>query len=396
MGSSCCKKSDTKESEKTGESVTPPPPSGNKPHVNVETKSPKDIQNVLKADDDSNSEDSKKVIEDDKLEKELKNAIKGGESAYGRVKPKKNKGKKKELSPSNYNAGGLVDKKSKEFNTIRDYFLKRNGINYQLIESIGSGNYAEVYKALSPERNRFFAIKAIELTENNENYRKNFLLKEMEIISKLKHPSIVKHYEMGQTHNKLYMIMEYCANGSITDWLRDKGAFSESTAWELDIRIIDGLNHMHSMSMAHRDLKLENILLTDKMHPKISDFSYSVIVDEKETQSTTFCGSLPYFAPEILQRKPHNPLPSDVWALGVCFYVMVCDGLPFKINDEKQMLNKQLERDWDFKKRVQNKLSNDFKQIIHKMLEPDVAKRATTQQLINDQWFKSPPKPLET
>ena len=184
--------------------------------------------------------------------------------------------------------------------------------------------------------------------------------------------------------------------GTVTDWLKDKGAFSEPTAWEMCRRILEALHYMHSNRIAHRDLKLENILITDKWYPKLSDFSYSVVVDQNEINSTTFCGSLPYFPPEIMQRKPHNPLISDVWSLGVCFYIMVCDGLPFRIDDEKQMLNKQLDNNWDFKKRVQNKLSNELKIMIRKMLEPDVTKRATTQQLMNEPWIRNTPKPVDS
>ena len=393
MGSSCskcCQKNESKKSENSVQKPTSPPPQT--AQTNTQVNGQNTSQTLFKVEEDSTPDESKKLIEEERMKKELEQAVKGGESAYGRVKSAQ-KAKRKGL-PSN-NSEGVADKKTKELNAVKEFFAKRQGIRYQLTESIGSGNYAEVYKAWYSERSRFVAIKAIDLTKDNENYRENFLKTEMQIITRLKHQHIVKHYEMAQAKNKVYMIMEYCANGSVTDWLRDKGAFSEATAWELDRRIMDGLHYMHSMAIAHRDLKLENILITDKMYPKISDFSYSVVVDEKECQSTTFCGSLPYFAPEILQRKPHNPLPSDIWAIGVCFYIMVCDGLPFKIGDDKQMLNRQLERDWEFKKRVQNKLSNEFKQIIHKMLEPDVSKRATSQQLINDQWFKSPPKPLE-
>ena len=353
--------------------------------TNIETNTGQKLETKMET-----LNEEKKPNEEDKPDKEQKHlvATKGSESAYGKLRTRK-ESKKKALSSSNYNQQGLVDKRSKEFALVRDFLSKKN---YNLIESIGTGNYAEVYKAFNITTNKLVAVKVIDLTKTGDNYRLGFLQREIAIISQLKHPGIIKHYEVDQTSNRIFMVMKFCSNGTVTDWLRDRGAFTEVMAWEMDTRILDGFHYMHNSRIAHRDLKLENILITDRCEPKISDFSYAVVVDENEINSTTFCGSIPYFAPEILQRKPHNPLPSDVWSLGVCFYVMVCDGLPFRIDDEKKMLAKQLDRDWDFKKRVRNKLSTEFKQMVRDMLEPDVDNRATTQQLINNTWIKNKPK----
>jgi serine kinase len=347
---------------------------------------------LFKSDIDDTETEEKKLIEDEKLEKEMKHAVKGGESAYGKVIPKKGAGKKKSLPAINYNQSGLVDKESKEFQLVKEFLAARE---HQLIDSIGSGNYAEVYKAFCSEKQRYVAVKVIDLKKANENYRVNFLPREIDILRRLKHPGIIKIYEISQTANKIFIIMEFAANGTIADWLRDKGSFSEETAWEMCTRILESLHYLHSMGIAHRDLKLENILITEKRYPKLSDFSYAIIVDEKNLLSQTFCGSLPYFSPEIMQRKPYNPLISDVWSLGVCFYVMLNDGLPFKINDERAMLNSQLASNWDFKKRVEAKLSPKVKAMVRKMLDPDTSRRATTQSLMKDQWITTPPKQSE-
>ncbi|XP_054159963.1 testis-specific serine/threonine-protein kinase 4-like [Oppia nitens] len=387
MGSYCCCCKGVDETNKSKENSNPNSnPKGPTDHKNIGNNG----QKLFKLDVEDNDNDQKKIIEDEKLAN-LKISAKGGQSAYGKLKNNKKEEKKKALSASNYNSLGLVSKESKEFQIVREYLATKN---YQLIESIGSGNYAEVYKVMT-EKNRLVAVKVIDLTKTNDNYRIQFLPREVDIIRRLRHPGIIKTYEVSQTVNRIFMIMEFCSYGTVTIWLRDNGALPEPVVWEFITRILEGLDYMHSLKIAHRDLKLENILINQRLYPKLSDFSFSMIIDEKEMQSTTFCGSLPYFSPEILQRKPYNPFISDVWSLGVCFYVMICDGLPFKIDDDKQMLNKQLERDWDFKKRVKNKLSYELKIMIGKMLEPDVTKRATTQTLMNDPWIKTQPKPLE-
>jgi serine/threonine protein kinase len=112
------------------------------------------------------------------------------------------------------------------------------------------------------------------------------------------------------------MVMEFAAKGTIADWLRDYGSFSERITWFTFKEVLEALNFMHSKSIPHRDIRLENILVTSKLRPKLSDFSYAVECD-KNTLSHTFCSSLPYFSPKIFQRKPCNPVICDVWSLGV-------------------------------------------------------------------------------
>jgi serine/threonine protein kinase len=281
---------------------------------------------------------------------------------------------------------GLVDKKSKEFSLVKNFMAMKG---YGVSESIGSGNYAEVYEAYSLKKSKNVAVKVIDLKKANQNYRVNFLPREFEVLRQLKHPGFIKIYEISQTHSKIFIVMELAAKGTIADWLRDRGSLSENTAWAMFKEVLEALHYMHSLHIAHRDIKLENILLTAKFHPKLSDFSYAIIFEGKSKLSDTFCGSLPYFSPEILQRKPYNPLICDVWSLGVCLFIMLNDGLPFKIADDNVMLNKQLSHDWHFRTKVEAKLSQELKLIVSKMLEPDVRKRATTDMLMKDQWIRN-------
>jgi tRNA A-37 threonylcarbamoyl transferase component Bud32 len=337
---------------------------------------------TFEIEEDKDQINEKKLIEEEKLREEMKHAVKGGESSYKKVTLRR-----KSLSASQYNIFGLVDKESKEFSLVKNFMASRN---YVVSESIGSGNYAEVYKAFSLAHKKNVAVKVIDLKKANENYRVNFLPREIKILPQLKHPAIIKIYEISQTSNKIFMVMELAAKGTIADWLREFGSFSEGMAWAMFREVLEALNFMHSKSIAHRDIKLENILLTSKLRPKLSDFSYVVECD-KNTLSHTFCGSLPYFSPEILQRKPYNPLISDVWSLGVCLFITLNDGLPFEIGDDRAMLNKQLSNDWHFRTKVEAKLSQELKLMVRKMLEPDVSKRVTTALLMNDKWVCTKP-----
>lgn len=156
-----------------------------------------------------------------------------------------------------------------------------------------------------------------------------------------------------------------------------------------------GIHYMHSQSIAHRDLKLENILITHKQIPKIADFSFAIVFDGRNL-CTDYCGSLPYFAPELLMNHPYNPLVSDVWSLGVCLYIMTNDAFPFKFTDGEAMLAKQLTNGWKLKQRVEKGYSPSFKALLSRMLLVDTSARITAQEIATCEWLnKKPVTPVQ-
>lgn len=334
----------------------------------------------------TSEDDPTKQIDEEKMKEAAKQSFRGGESAYVKEKKKlKRKNELKSIAENQYNKKGLIDDKSQEFQAVREFLATKK---YELISSIGSGSYAEVYKAWATDHNRAVAVKVITLVKTRDNYRLNHLQKEVVVLQLCKHQNIIKIYELAQTKKRIFIIMEFASKGTLTDYLRDNGAFPEEIAHRMFPQIMNAIHHMHRQYIAHRDLKLENILITAKNIPKLSDFSYSIIFKPGSPLCTEHCGSLPYFPPELLQKRPYNPLKSDIWSLGVCFYIMLNDGLPFKLGDDRLMLHKQLTKDWKFRNKVEPKLSEDLKQIVKKMLEPDPKKRITSDQLIHLEWFK--------
>ena len=384
MGSLCCCRQ--KEEKKSVSKNNVQKNGSQKSGYETDMRTPPTVKTSTAYKSDDSPPTDKKLISDERLKEESKTSFKGGESGYVKQKKKIQKLKTKSLDGSQYNTKGLVDERSQEFRIVKA-FLDRKG--YDLITSIGSGNYAEVYKAVKKKNPKLVAVKVIDLMKANENYRSNFLQSEIDVLQVCKHTNIIKMYEICQTNKRVFMIMEFAPNGTLTDWLKERGAFAESTAHLMFTQILSAIHHMHSRRIAHRDLKLENILLTQNFNPKISDFSYALKFGPNDPKSTSFCGSLPYFSPELLMRQPYNPLISDIWSLGVCFYIMLNDGLPFKLGDDKLMLKKQLTKDWKFKTKVDVKLTEGLKSMIRKMLEPNVDLRITAEQLMNEDWIKN-------
>lgn len=115
-----------------------------------------------------------------------------------------------------------------DLDDVRQLLLAKQTI---LCELIGSGNYAQVYKGMNQKTKKVVAIKVISLTKANSNYRSHFLPQELAIIKKLKHPRIVKLFTISQVGNKIVLVMEFAANGTMSDWVANHGAFVEKYAW---------------------------------------------------------------------------------------------------------------------------------------------------------------------
>lgn len=127
--------------------------------------------------------------------------------------------------------------------------------------------------------------------------------------------------------------MEYTPHGSLLDLMAEKHLLNECEASNYFFQLISALDFCHSKFIAHRDLKLENLLLFWEKRLKIGDFGFSRyfnINDSLTTFSKTFCGSDAYISPEILHQKPYNPLLADVWACGVILFAMIFGRLPFE------------------------------------------------------------------
>ncbi|OTF82484.1 hypothetical protein BLA29_010287 [Euroglyphus maynei] len=178
---------------------------------------------------------------------------------------------------------------------------------YQIINLIGTGSYAYVYKARQIRTNRSVAIKFINFNKCSNHYRKNFLRYEVHIIRILNdrpHINIVNFIEafnINQPIDGYVIVMEYIENGTLRDRIIKNGKQTEKIARKLFRAICNGLFHMHENQIAHRDLKLDNILLGTDDRPKICDFSLSIIWTNHDQSKLCedYCGTELYYPPEI-------------------------------------------------------------------------------------------------
>uniref|UniRef100_A0A3Q3FDS2 non-specific serine/threonine protein kinase n=1 Tax=Labrus bergylta TaxID=56723 RepID=A0A3Q3FDS2_9LABR len=211
----------------------------------------------------------------------------------------------------------------KAFLETRGYTFKRN---------LGEGTYGKVVSAYCKDRRRKVAIKVIDKEEVSSNYLEKFLPREMKIIRTLRHPNIVKTYDIfGLNSTKVYVVMELCGKGNLLRYINHHGALSEPLSCRLFTQLCKAIKYLHKKYVAHRDLKCENLLLDRHYNLKVCDFGFSKRLMYRHGNmvlSETYCGSWSYAAPEVLRGLPYNPKLSDVWSMGVVLYVFIYALMP--------------------------------------------------------------------
>lgn len=252
--------------------------------------------------------------------------------------------------------------------------------NYKILHTIGQGSYAEVKVALHTTLQKKVAIKIISKTSKNP---KNPLAykNEIKIMHNLLHENIIQFYETFQDEKNLYIIMEYASKGDFLDLVSKKKILSEKEALFYFRQIINGLHYLHSQKIAHLDLKLENLLFINNS-VKITDFGFSCFLQNGEFLSK-FCGTLRYTAPEILRNIGYSGELADIWSVGVILFILVSGKCPFEDDCVFEILKKMRKREIFFPEF----LSEDVKDLILKMLEPDVGRRIGVWGVMSHRWF---------
>lgn len=267
--------------------------------------------------------------------------------------------------------------------------LKNRG--YIIGKKIGIGAYATVSKAYylnQTGRHTLLACKIVNKKKAPKDFLQKFFPRELDIIRKISHPNIIHTHSILQRGEKIFIFMRYAENGDLLDYLKEKKSIPEIQAKVWCRQLTDGLNYLHSMNIAHRDMKCENILLTAHMNVKIADFGFCrYCCDEEQNRvlSNTYCGSGAYAAPEVIAGVPYNPKLADNWSLGVIIFIMIDGTMPFDDKNFAKLIDDQKKRKFKFNR----KISENARQVINCLLEPDVILRWKLNDVLNSKWIKS-------
>ena len=195
--------------------------------------------------------------------------------------------------------GNLLFKKEDKY--IIDKNEKNKLDNFEILSKLGKGSFGNVFKVRYKLNNCIYALKRIPKNYNSEDKMKEkYIWREIEILTQLKHPHIIKYYETFEDEKYIYLIIEYANNGSLDHLvykLKDI-KIKNDFVWNLFLQCISGLSYIHSKNIIHRDINPENLLLDNNMILKISDFGVSKKI-EKDNNHLTFVGKNGFLAPEM-------------------------------------------------------------------------------------------------
>eukprot|EP00826_Nyctotherus_ovalis_P029609 TRINITY_DN2344_c0_g2_i1.p1 TRINITY_DN2344_c0_g2~~TRINITY_DN2344_c0_g2_i1.p1 ORF type:complete len:451 (+),score=103.28 TRINITY_DN2344_c0_g2_i1:187-1539(+) len=253
---------------------------------------------------------------------------------------------------------------------------------YAFKELIGQGRFGRVFLAESAEGKQV-AIKIVSKGDSS----KSPLMEEVRILSEVDHPNIIRYLEHYESERYLYVVMEYCAGGDLFQKLIDQGKFDEDKAAQAMEELLRAINYCHHLGIIHRDLKPENILYTSKGTLKLIDFGISV--KSEAAANEKLAGTAQYIAPEIYVDEIYSTA-CDVWSLGVIMYVLLSGHLPIggeNINEIEERVMRYPGPSFKLKKWEQ--VSEEAKDLLKKMLDPDYKTRITAAEALKHPWFIS-------
>ena len=254
---------------------------------------------------------------------------------------------------------------------------KPEGTKYKVAECIGSGGFAFVYRVIRQPEKTEFAMKVCphEALDNEKFKAKHFA--EIDIQSKLKHPHIVRLEQNWEDANNTYIIMELCRKGSVSSLLKHKGKLTEPETAMIMNQVVDAVKYCHENQVIHRDLKLDNFLISDSNNlVKITDFGISEEVNKKK-KDLVFAGTPQYMGPEVVALKEYG-FQVDIWAIGVCTFELLTGHRPFDACNMKETYKRISKGEFKFPHELHlSFIAKDF-------IESALQVKPTTRPRIND------------
>ncbi|CAF3433269.1 unnamed protein product [Rotaria sp. Silwood1] len=254
---------------------------------------------------------------------------------------------------------------------------------YTLGATIGTGHFAIVKLARHVFTQKEVAVKVIDKTKLDD-ISKAHLFQEVMCMKLVQHPNVVRLYEVIDTPNKLYLILEFGDGGDMYDYImKHANGLNESTARRYFRQICRALKYCHEMHVCHRDLKPENLVFFEKQGVvKLTDFGFSNQFSPGKKLLTS-CGSLAYSAPEILLGDPYDAPAIDIWSLGVILFMLVTGRAPFQEANDSETVMMIL----DCCYKLPPHISPECQNLIHRMIVREPEKRATLDEVMSDIWY---------
>uniref|UniRef100_A0A2K6B929 Ribosomal protein S6 kinase n=1 Tax=Macaca nemestrina TaxID=9545 RepID=A0A2K6B929_MACNE len=222
---------------------------------------------------------------------------------------------------------------------VKEGFEKADPSQFELLKVLGQGSYGKVFlvrKVKGSDAGQLYAMKVLKKATLKVRDRVRSKM-ERDILAEVNHPFIVKLHYAFQTEGKLYLILDFLRGGDLFTRLSKEVMFTEEDVKFYLAELALALDHLHGLGIIYRDLKPENILLDEEGHIKITDFGLSKEAIDHDKRAYSFCGTIEYMAPEVVNRRGHTQ-SADWWSFGVLMFEMLTGSLPFQGKDRKETM----------------------------------------------------------
>ncbi|CAD8147407.1 unnamed protein product [Paramecium pentaurelia] len=275
------------------------------------------------------------------------------------------------------------------YNYLKQFCIQRNfSHHYTLLKKIGSGNFADVFKAVNKNDGSEYAIKCFRKAKLNESVDRLAIIKEISIMKKIQHESVIRLYEVFEGDEFLFLVLEYLKGGELHQYMKKSPPFSEEKCSKLIFRLLKAVSSIHQKGILHRDIKPENIMLRNKDDIEnicIGDFGLADYYSPSGQYLFTRCGTPGYVAPELLQDKVYD-FKVDVYSVGILMFILIAGKSPFDGKDYDDVVM----RNYYAKVKFEDcKLSDIGMDLLQGLMNKNPIKRLTAEEALNHPWFAS-------
>lgn len=246
---------------------------------------------------------------------------------------------------------------------------------------LGKGAYARIYLGTHVVSGENVAVKVVDHAKAHAS--KN----EISALSELQHPNIVRLYAHANDNQHDYLLLEYVAGDDLGKRLESRGSLSEDEAKQLFKQLVDVMVYCHSKSIAHHDIKPQNLILDLSKKLKLIDFGLAVYQPNPQELCEVFSGSPLYMAVEVLNQLPYNPFVADIWSMGILLYELLCNELPWNATTLEELVEQVSFQEWKLPEDVA--LSPQLVDLLQRLLVKDPTQRITLEEILIHPWMVS-------
>ena len=281
------------------------------------------------------------------------------------------------------------DKPTDNQSIVEEKITKVSGevqiIKYIKGRLLGKGGFAKCYEFINQETEHSSAAKIIPKKSLVKSRAKQKLISEIKIHKSLHHPNIVAFERYFEDSENVYLLIEICHNQTLNELLKRRKKLTELEVQYYAVQIIKALKYLHNHRVIHRDLKLGNLFISEKMEIKVGDFGLATKLEFDGERKRTVCGTPNYIAPEILEGKTGHSYEVDVWSLGVIMYTLIIGKPPFETNNVKETYKRIKMGNYSFPENAV--ISDPAKDLIQSILVLDPYKRPKLEEILNHDFF---------